>query len=255
MTPTFCLTDRHFLFAVHPQAMKAQLRHLLSKGPGFDQLAARKVAVPVGDPLTYAYLDGPRASSTMAVLLPYLSHALLSRLSEEGVSLDAFAIPSAAAISPYIGDSTAIVTRQTDGLVMETRNAPPVIVALSFLSIYRAWNTSEYELLDVRRRGKGSDEGQAQLGVAENQVVPAVAEKTPPPPPPAKAGASPYSKIAPIFLKALIPENLQQMIPESALRELEKGPSPAAIERREEMRRHREEQRELRRQRRLRPTP
>jgi hypothetical protein len=171
-------------------------------------------------------------------------------LSEEGVSLDAFAIPSAAAVTPYVGDSTAIVTRQTDGLLMEVRNGPQVTAALSLLSIYRARTANDFELLEVRRHRNGANTDQAQLGPVENQVVPAVAEKSRPDSPKGvQAEPSPYRKLAPIFLKALIPENLQQMIPESALRELEKGPSPAAVERREEARRRREE----RKQQRMRP--
>ena len=244
ITPTFCLTGQHLLFAVHPQAMKAQLRYQQSKLPGFDQQAGRRVAVPLGEPLTYAYLDGPRASNTAGLLLPYLGHTLVSRLSEEGISLDAFAIPSAAAIVPYIGDSTAVITRQTDGLFIETKNGPPVVVALVFLSIYRAQNSNEFELLDVRRRRQANEAGQAQLGPAENGVVPAVAEKKEAVP--GKVDSNAFGKLAPIFLKALIPDDLQQIIPESALRQLGEGPSPASIQRREEMKRKREERRQRR---------
>ena len=39
---------------------------------------------------------------------------------------------------------------------------------------------------------------------------------------------------------------MQQLIPESALKKLEEGPSPAAIQRREEARRLREERRQRR---------
>lgn len=250
MSPTFCLTDRHLLFSIHPQAMKAHLRFLQSKKPGFDQVAARKVAVPPGEPLTYAYLDGARASSGLSTFLPYLGHAVLSRLNEEGISLDAFAIPSAAAITPYLGDATAIVMRQPDGLFVETRNAPPVIVSLSMLTVYREWTKNEFELFEVRRHSRGGDGGELGAPVGDNQVVPAVAEKQPPAPP--KPGAAPNNRLGSIFLKALIPENLQQMIPESALEQISKGPSPEALERREELRRKREEQRDLRRQKRMR---
>lgn len=193
------------------------------------------------------------------MLLPYIGHAVLGRLAEEGAILDAFAIPSAAAITPYFGDSTAIVTRQTDGLLMETRNGPPVIAMLSLLSIYRTWKTQhDFEMIELGRRRNAPDNEQAQLGPVENQVVPAAAEKPQPiapvqpvQPKGDQAEPSPYRKLAPIFLKALIPENLQQMIPDSTLRKLENGPSPATLERREDARRRREE----RRQQRMRPTP
>ena len=251
MTPTFCLTERHLLFAVHPQAMKAQLRHLQSKRPGFDQQANRKVTLPAGETLSYAYLNGPRASNIAGTLLPYLGQTLLSRLEEEGLALDAYSIPSAAAISPYFGDSTAVVSRQRDGLLMEARNAPPVIVGLGLLSIYRAWNASGFESLEAVRRHNADGADRALLGPAENDIVPALAETKGAASEPAKDSPSPYRKFAPIFLKALIPDGVQQLIPESTFRQLEEGPSAATIQRREDARKKREE----RRRRRLEPVP
>ena len=248
ITPTFCLLDRHLLFAVHPQAMKAYLRQLQSNRPGFDQVAGQKIKTPSGEVLSYAYLNGPRASGTMSGVLPFLGHALLSRLESHGVMLDAFSLPSAAAIAPYFGDSTALVTRRQDGLMIESRNAPPVLVGVAMISLYRSWNANEFEILDVLRRRYANGAEQAQLGPAENGVVPAKAETKEAPKP---ADPSMAQKLAPIFLKALIPDGLQQMIPESSLRKLEEGPSPEMIQRREEARRLREE----RRQRRMRPSP
>ena len=248
ITPTFCLSEKHLLFAVHPQAMKAQLRHIQSKRPGFDQLASRKVAIPAGETLSYAYLNGPRASNLVGSILPYVGHVFLNRLEEEGISMDSFSLPSTAAISPYFGDSTAVVTRQNDGLLIEARNAPPVLVGLNLLSLYRNWSSTEFELLDVFRRQRGNGAQQAQLGRAENAVIPAVAEKKENAPAKEKEKTNPplERKLAPLILKALVPDGMQQLIPESALKKLEEGPSPAAIQRREEARRLREERRQRR---------
>ena len=248
ITPTFCLSEKHLLFAVHPQAMKAQLRHIQSKRPGFDQQASRKVPIPAGETLTYAYLNGPRASNLVGSILPYLGHVFLNRLDEEGISMDSFSLPSAAALSPYFGDSVATVTRQKDGLFIEARNAPPVLVGLTLLSLYRDWNASEFELLDAFRKRNVDGAQQAQLGPAENAVVPAVAEKKDNEAAKEKAKANPplERKLAPLLLKALVPDGMQQLIPESALKKLEEGPSPAAIQRREEARRLREERRQRR---------
>ncbi|WP_373649904.1 hypothetical protein [Schlesneria sp. DSM 10557] len=247
ITPTFCLLDRHLLFAVHPQAMKAHLRHSQSKRPGFDQEMGRKINLQAGETLSYGYLNGPRASSTMSSLLPYLGDVLLRRLEIEGVVLDAFSLPSAAAIAPYFGDSTAVITRQPDGLMFESHNAPPVQVGLALVSAYRSWHAQEFEVLgELRRRAAGADG--AVLGPAEGEVVPAAAEKKVD----EKAANKPAGRgLGPIFLRALIPEGLQQAIPQDALRALEEGPTPEMIQRREEARRMREE----RRQRRQRPSP
>jgi hypothetical protein len=248
ITPTFCLSEKHLLFAVHPQAMKAQLRHIQSKRPGFDQLASRKVMIPAGETLSYGYLNGPRASHVVGSLLPYIGHVFLNRLEEGGISMDSYSLPSTAAISPYFSDSTAVVTRQKDGLFIEARNAPPVLVGLTLLSLYRDWSATEFELLDVFRRQKANGAQQAQLGRVENAVIPAVAEKKDNGPAKEKEKANPAveRKLAPLILKALVPDGMQQLIPDSALRKLEEGPSPAAIQRREEARRLREERRQRR---------
>ena len=249
ITPTFCLSEKHLMFAVHPQAMKAQLRHLQSNRPGFDKQASSKVAVPAGETLSYAYLNGPRASNLVGSLLPYLGHVFLNRMEEEGISMDSYSLPSTAAISPYFGDSTAVITRQKDGVLIEARNAPPVLVGLTLLSLYRNWSATEFELLDAFRKRKADGSQQAQLGPAENAVViPAAAEKKDNEGAKEKAKANPplERKLAPLLLKALVPDGMQQLIPESALKKLEEGPSPAAIQRREEARRLREERRQKR---------
>jgi hypothetical protein len=250
-TPSFCLTDRHLLFSVHPQAMKAQLRHLQSRAPGFDQQATRKISLPPGETLSYAYLNGPRASAIAGGLLPYLGQSWLSRLEAEGLPMDPFAVPSAAAIAPYFGDSTGVVTRQKDGLMIEARNAPPVLATVALLSAYRQWQASEHQSMDEVRQRNANGGDQLQLGAAENEVVPAVAEKHAPPAPAPKANPAPNRTLAPLLLKALIPGDVQLMIPESTLRQLEEGPSAATLQRREDARRKREE----RRRRRLEPLP
>jgi len=202
ITPTFCLTDHHLLFAIHPQAMKAQLRSLQSKQPGFDQLARRKVAVPDGDPLLYAYLDGPRTSRLAAALLPYVGHDFLHWIGGDTEPLDLFAIPSTPAISSYFGDSTASITRQKEGLLIETRNAPPLIVALTFLSFYRQDQTLDLELLAVRRRDRTNSTNQFQSTRATNQVVLAAPKNRHRTHSTAEAKHSFYPQLAPLLRKA-----------------------------------------------------
>ncbi len=246
-TPTFCLTTSHLLFAIHPQAMKAQLRQMKSTGPKFDQIADQKIVLPAGDILTYAYLNGPRANGIAGTVWPFLSHSWMTGLEAEGLSLDAFAVPSAAAIAPYFGDSSAVISRQKDGLLVETRNAPPIIVSVALLSAYDKWLASEYEFLEEARRRKANGVEQAQLGApAGNEVVPAVAQVKDAPAADTKDKPSPYRKLAPIFLKALIPDDIKPMIPDEAFRQLEEGPSQATIQRREEARKRREERRRKR---------
>lgn len=248
ISPSFCLTERHLLFAIHPQALKAQLRHLKSGRPGFDTVADRKFPIPAGNVLTYAYLDGPRASGIFGAVLPFLGQTVINRLEIEGIAVESFAIPSAAAIAPYFGDSSAVVSRQADGIFIETRNAPPVLVAMELVSAVKDWRSDSFDFNEARRRRR-ADPDPVQLGPVDGDVVPAVAEAKPEPDPAAKPEEpSPYRKLAPLFIKALVPENMQQLIPESALRNIEEGPSKETLERREQARRLREERRQLRRQ-------
>ena len=117
------------------------------------------------------------------------------------------------------------------------------------MSAYRGLTSTDFDLLDVARRQRANGDGQAKLGPAAGEVRQADdkvhAEN------PATNKPSPYRKLAPLFLKSLIPDGVQQLIPDSAFQQLEEGPSEATLHRREEARRKREE----RRKRRLAPMP
>jgi hypothetical protein len=217
ITPTFCLTDHHLLFAIHPQAMKAQLRSLQSKQPGFDQLARRKVAVPDGDCLLYAYLDGPRTSRLAAALLPYVGHDFLHWIGGDTEPLDLFAIPSTPAISSYFGDSTASITRQKEGLLIETRNAPPLIVALTFLSFYRQDQTLDLELLAARRRDRTNSTNPFQSKLARKQVAPAAAKYPDGKHSTAKTELTFSQQLAPLLRKAFSADAPRQRPPDSTI--------------------------------------
>jgi hypothetical protein len=198
--------------------MKAQLRSLQSKQPGFDQLARRKVAVPDGDPLLYAYLDGPRTSRLAAALLPYVGYGFLNWIGGDTEHLDLFAIPSTPAISSYFGDSTASITRQKEGLLIETRNAPPLIVAIAFLSFYRQGQTLDWELLAARRRDRINPANQFQSKRATNQVVPAAGKFPDGKHSTAKTEPSFYPQLAPLLRKAFTAAAApRQRIPDSTI--------------------------------------
>lgn len=242
ITPTFCLTDRHLLFAIHPQAMKAQLRHHRLRKAGFDQLASQKVSLPAGDILAYAYINGPRANTLLGSVLPFIGQTALSQLS--GVTIDSYSIPSTAAIAPYFGDFTTGVVRQKDGILIDSRNLPPALVSMAILIAYRDWQRIDFDFIEEVRRRRAPGADQAQLGPVQDGVVPARALQKPADQ--AKANPSVYRRLAPLFLKALIPDNLQSVIPDSAYRRIEQGPPPDVVQRREEARKRREERRQQR---------
>lgn len=238
--PTFCLTERHLHIAVNPQAMKAYLRLQQVGYASFDPRMHTDRPVPEGDLLLYSYLNGQRAGSLMSAVLPYVSTGLMNRLDEAGAAFDPFLIPSAAAIAPYFGDSRTYVVRQQDGIVAESHNLPPALVYAAILGSWRTLHAHDQEMLEEARRQQAAiDAGGPADGVKAAVATGAAPQQ------PSSAG-----KIAPIFLKALLPDNVQVLIPESAMKRLEEGPTPEQLEqqrlRQEEMRRRRDDRRRRR---------
>ena len=198
--------------------------------------------------LALGTLDGARALQALCALAPYFGQSVLSHLQSEGFPLDAFAIPSAAALLPYAGDATFVVVRQKDGLLVETKNAHTAIITAAVLGSARSWFMPNYdEYLEARRQGRQSAPN-AGLGVPEGQVVPAAAVVSAKPQ--EKPGDMAVRKLAPLFLKALVPGGAQQFIPNEVFPKLDQPPTPEALQQREERRRQFEERRKERQDRR-----
>ena len=251
-TPSFCLTRGHILFALHPQALKAHLRQQSANRPGFDAVATKKLARPDGDLLALGTLDGARAIQALCALTPYFGQSVLSHLQSEGFPLDAFAIPSAAALLPYASDATFVVVRQKDGLLVETKNAHTAILTAAVLGSAKAWFLPNYnEYLEARRQ-RGRSVQNAGLGPAEGQVVPAAAVL--PEKPQEKPAAAAGRVLAPLVIKAMVPDGVQQFIPNEVFQRLGQPPTPEEIQRREERRRQIDERKRQRQQKRL-PLP
>lgn len=250
MIPTFCLTDSHLLFAVHPQAMKAHLRSRSVPRPGFDSVARAKLSLSNQDLLFASYFDGVRSTQIVSGLLPFLGDSLTEIALGQGVEFDAFSIPSTAALVPYAGDVTLSLARQKDGLLAESRNPQIGIALISGLAWARSWLHSDYEVLLETRRRQVKPAVNAGLGAPEGQVVPAAAAAPVAEVPKEKPAAAAARRVTPLLLKALIPDDIQPMIPEDVFRALSQPPSPEVLQRREERRKELEERRRIRAQRR-----
>ncbi len=251
-TPSFCLTRGHILFALHPLALKAHLRQQSSNRPGFDAVASKKLARPEGDLLAFGSLDGARAMQALCALAPYFGQSVLSHLQSEGFPLDAFAIPSAAALLPYARDATFVVVRQQAGVLVETKNAHTAILTAGVLGSAKSWFLPNYnEYLEARRQRSRSVQN-AGLGAAEGQVVPAAAVQ--PAKPPEKPAAAAARVLAPLILKAMIPDDVQQLIPNDIFQKLGQPPTPEALQQREDRKKQIEERRRQRLEKR-RPLP
>lgn len=251
-TPSFCLTRGHILFALHPQALKAHLRQLSANRSGFDVVASKKLARPEGELLAFGSLDGARAMQALCALAPYFGQSVLSHLQSQGFPLDAFAIPSAAALLPYVGDATFVVVRQKDGLLVEAKNAHTAIITAAVLGSARSWFMPNYDEYLEARRQRGRSEQNAGLGAPEGQVVPAAAVQ--PAKPEEKPAAAAARVLAPLVIKALVPDGAQQFIPNEVFQRLGQPPTPEVLQQREERRKLLEERRKQRQQKRL-PLP
>ncbi len=250
--PSFCLTRDHILFALHPQALKAHLRQQSANRPGFDTVGLKKRARPEGDLLALGTLDGARATQALCALAPYFGQSVVSHLQSEGFPLDAFAIPSAAALLPYARDATFVVVRQQDGLLVETKNAHTAILTAGVLGSAKAWFLPNYnEYLEARRQ-QGRSGQNAVLGAAEGQVVPAAAVQ--PAKPQEKPAAAAARVLTPLVIKAMVPDGVQQFIPNEVFQRLGQPPTPEVLQQREERRKQIEERRKQRQQKRL-PLP
>jgi hypothetical protein len=247
-TPTFCLTQNHFVYALHPQAMKAHLRYLANRGPGFDAVANGKLPGINGERIAFAYLDGKRITELLSTVLPFFGQAILPMTNPESSGIDTFVIPSAAALVPYARDVTFAATRQKDGLLCEVGNPQIAMAFVAVMATIQSMLVPSYDgflappvvgLQQVPKGGQGVPAG-GGLGVPEGQVVPAAAEKPAPVKPDAKPGGL-AEKVPPLLLKALIPDGVQQFIPDSLFRQMSQPPSEESLKQREERKKQVEE--------------
>ena len=135
--PTFCLTDRHLLVALQPQAIKAHLRFLAAKRPGLDTRWGNPLLQPEGEVLMTSFVDSRLIVKLLTAFLPYWGKPIVNQLSNEGIEFDQFSIPSAAALLPYVAPSVSAVSRTPEGLHAESRGGLPIPGGLTpFLGIF-----------------------------------------------------------------------------------------------------------------------
>ncbi len=256
--PSFCLTKSHLLFAVHPQAIKAHLRSVNAPRPGFETVARTKFALTKDELLLAGYFDGAGAVQKLSALVPYLGQMLTETAQGHGWEFDPFTIPSSAALVPYAGDVALSIARQKDGVMVESKNPHIGMALFAVLGCARSWMQPNYEMLLEAKRQRRLPAENTGLGVAEGQVVPAKAEQPAARDPKDKetkeqpAGVV-ARRLTPLFLKALVPDGIQPLVPEDVFRRLAEPPSPEILKQREERRKQLEERRRERLDRRRAP--
>ena len=224
-SPSFCLTDRQFLIALHPQAIKAHLRFLKSSAPRFDKNLASDFQPPQGDLLACLFVDTPQLGQAIYPLLPLILKLAL----KDGSDFDIGALPSAHAVLPYLRPASAAMVRRPDGLFIEQRNTAPLTLAMLLLP--RLSTMMPSRSFGDSLTGGGSPS--VQLGAPEGGVVPANIEE------PAKAESAEPSAVekaarrtVPFFVRTWIPDQLEGFIPPDVWQKMAQPPDPEAAEQR-----------------------
>jgi hypothetical protein len=147
------------------------------------------------------------------------------------------------------------LSRQKDGLMIESRNPHTATALLGVVGFAKSWFQADYELLMEAKRQRRSVVPVANVGLgAPEGVIPAAAVK-PAEIPKEKAGDAAVRRVAPVMIRALVPNEIQPLIPEDVLRRLAEPPSPEVLKEREERRKQLEQRRRERLQKRNLPLP
>jgi len=126
VAPAFCVTDKYLLMALHPQALKSQLRFLKTGKAKFSDRFTKDFAVPKGDLLSFSYFQSSELIRYLYAAAPYFGQIIFSMIQSEGGEIDIFSLPSARAILPYVKDSSSFVVRTPEGILCEGRSALPL---------------------------------------------------------------------------------------------------------------------------------
>lgn len=126
-SPAFCVTDKQWLIAPHPQALKAHLRFLKDGGPNLAARFDQTFRVPEGgEPIALSMSNPEPLVRWLWALAPYWGQMVFSQMQQDHIDIDIFALPSARGILPYLGPSRSSVVRVSDGLLMTSESALPL---------------------------------------------------------------------------------------------------------------------------------
>lgn len=138
-TPSFCLTEKHLLFSLAPQPLKAYLRQAKAKRDGYDTRLNQGNALPSEGTLFVCRMESQPWVQSLAALLPYWGPEIASRLTFEGAEFDAFTLPSIEGLLPYASPFSSHVVRRKDGIEFEARGGLPVPGGLWLLLNLSYW--------------------------------------------------------------------------------------------------------------------
>ncbi len=125
IAPTFMVTRTHFMFALHPAALKSRMRRMKR-----DSWKAFEPKATDGQQFAYSYMRTSSVLPKVYGILPWVGQSLFSDMQRAGIKLDSFDLPSGYAVLPYMGDAYSSVRRVEDGILVEA-SAPPFMGTLT----------------------------------------------------------------------------------------------------------------------------
>jgi hypothetical protein len=135
LAPAWCLTDKHLVVGLYPEAVKA----FLARGDGFQALTkAPEVAAALegeGQILALSYVDTRRLFDLIYPFVPVGVAFTAAQLRHEGIDLPPGLLPSAGSIRPHLRPSVSVVRRTQAGVETISRQTLPGSPGLSSLPI------------------------------------------------------------------------------------------------------------------------
>ncbi|MDD4892332.1 MAG: hypothetical protein PHU85_20610, partial [Phycisphaerae bacterium] len=127
--PAWCLTDKHLVFSLFPQSLKAALLQIEAGKPGSllanDWLAKHLAGQAKGASAVFYLNQRQLLRIAYPVLLP-VWQVVCSMAAKEGVQLDVNALPRLDVLTQYVGDAFGAMVPDADGVLFTGRSATPL---------------------------------------------------------------------------------------------------------------------------------
>lgn len=127
MAPSWCMTETHLMFTLHPQTLKSRLHRM-----GSDQWKALEPEfddAPAGDMVVFSKTKSASIMRQVYGIGPWIGQLIYSQLQSEGIDLTLMDFPSAASVLPYMSDTRSYVVNTTDGIEFFAEG-PPIVSSL-----------------------------------------------------------------------------------------------------------------------------
>jgi hypothetical protein len=125
LAPSWCLTDKHLVIALYPEAVKA----FLARGKTFQSLdKVAEVGATLegqGQTVFLSYVDTRRLFDLFYPFLPVVSQVVANELGHEGIDLPPGLLPSAGSIRRHLRPSVSVLRRTPSGIETVSRQSLP----------------------------------------------------------------------------------------------------------------------------------